>query len=91
LNSRNIQSYLRLNGFYATESELVAVIRRLDVDADQIIKYEEFCEALRPQTSLLESSGFTTGLPASRYEEEKRHHSPLRDTTGGLQQSAYLQ
>lgn len=34
LNSRNIQSFLRLNGFYATESELVAIIRRLDVDAD---------------------------------------------------------
>jgi hypothetical protein len=34
LNSRNIQSFLRLNGFYATDSEVVAIIRRLDVDAD---------------------------------------------------------
>jgi hypothetical protein len=34
LNSRNIQSFLRINGHYATEAEIVAIIRRLDVDAD---------------------------------------------------------
>lgn len=34
LNSRSIQSFLRLNGFYATESEIIAIVRRLDVDAD---------------------------------------------------------
>jgi Ca2+-binding EF-hand superfamily protein len=34
LNNRNIQQFLRLNGFYATDSEIVAIIRRLDVDAD---------------------------------------------------------
>lgn len=34
LNINNIKSFLRLNGFYATEAELTAIIRRLDVDAD---------------------------------------------------------
>ena len=34
LNARNITSFLRLNGHYATDSEIVAIIRRLDVDAD---------------------------------------------------------
>ena len=34
LNARNIQSFLRLNGFFATDSEIVAIVRRLDVDAD---------------------------------------------------------
>jgi hypothetical protein len=34
LNHRNVQSFLRINGYYATESEVVAVIRRLDLDAD---------------------------------------------------------
>jgi Ca2+-binding EF-hand superfamily protein len=48
LNNRNIQSFLRVNGFYATDNELVAIIRRLDVDADQKITYEEFIEAFRP-------------------------------------------
>ena len=48
LNGRNIQSYLRLNGYFATEGEIVAIIRRLDIDADQKITYTEFCEAMRP-------------------------------------------
>ena len=88
LNSRNIQSFLRLNGFYATDSEIVAIIRRLDVDADQKITYEEFIEAFKPQ-SIAESSSSLTG---SRFEEEKKERSsPLRDShasrfgeTGGL-------
>lgn len=34
INNRNIQSFCRLNNFYATETEITAIIRRLDVDAD---------------------------------------------------------
>lgn len=34
INHRNLESFLKLNGHYATESELVAIIRRLDIDAD---------------------------------------------------------
>lgn len=48
LNNRNIAYFLKLNGFYATENEVVAIIRRLDIDADSQITYEEFAEALKP-------------------------------------------
>ena len=48
LNNRNIQSFLRLNGFYATDAEVTAIVRRLDVDADQKITYNEFVDALKP-------------------------------------------
>ena len=34
LNQRNIASFLRLNSYFATEAELTAIIRRLDIDAD---------------------------------------------------------
>jgi aspartyl/asparaginyl beta-hydroxylase (cupin superfamily) len=34
INHRNIASFLKQNGHYATESELTAIIRRLDLDAD---------------------------------------------------------
>jgi len=34
IDERSIQSFLKLNGYYATESELTAIIRRLDIDAD---------------------------------------------------------
>jgi hypothetical protein len=82
LNHRNIQQFLRLNGFYATDNEIVAIIRRLDVDADQKITYDEWIEAVKPQpgSSLSSSSaGLTSSsFGASRFEEEKRTASPLR-------------
>jgi hypothetical protein len=34
LDHRNVSSFMRLNGYYVTESEQIAIIRRLDVDAD---------------------------------------------------------
>lgn len=87
LNINNIKSFLRLNGFYATEAELTAIIRRLDVDADQKITYEEFIEAFRPQSSASENLG-ASSLSASigvgrLYEEEKKERggSPLRDSS----------
>jgi Ca2+-binding EF-hand superfamily protein len=48
LDHKNVSSFMRLNGYYVTEAEQIAIIRRLDVDADQKITYEEFCEAFKP-------------------------------------------
>jgi len=75
---------LRLNGFYATDSEIVAIIRRLDVDADQRITYDEFIEALRPQLPGL-------GGDSSSALEERKERSPLRESHASrLHDSAYL-
>jgi Ca2+-binding EF-hand superfamily protein len=80
LNARNIQSFLRLNGFYATESEIVAIVRRLDIDADQKITYSEWADALRPQLSSVDLGASSSSVSASRQEEEKRPSSPLRES-----------
>jgi Ca2+-binding EF-hand superfamily protein len=34
LNHRNIQLFLKEQNFYATDEELIAIVRRLDEDAD---------------------------------------------------------
>lgn len=39
LNGRNIQGFLRMNGHFASDEEIIAIVRRMDADADQIIKY----------------------------------------------------
>lgn len=75
LNHRNIQSFLRLQGHYATDSEVIAIIRRLDIDADQKVTYDEFADGFRapvPTPSVLNAS--------TRFEEEKRLSSPLRQS-----------
>lgn len=73
LNHRNIQSFLRLNGFVATDGEVIAIIRRIDSDGDNRVTLDEFIEATRP--SIPVSSPI---VPTSSYEESKRPSSPLR-------------
>jgi Ca2+-binding EF-hand superfamily protein len=34
IEHRHVADFLKKNGYYATEAELIAIIRRLDVDAD---------------------------------------------------------
>lgn len=43
----NLKTFFKSNGYYPTESEVIAVVRRLDVDADCIISYAEFSEAIK--------------------------------------------
>lgn len=75
LNQRNISDFLRLNGFVATESELIAIVRRLDTDGDNRVTLEEYSEAMRP--------AFPSPCPRPEpscvpCEELKRSASPLR-------------
>jgi hypothetical protein len=85
LNHRNIQSFLKINGFYATESELVAIVRRLDIDADSRITFEEFIESTRPAVVAGGDEPLTSSLSRSspsrfHQEEEKSLRSPLRNS-----------
>ena len=69
---------MRLNGFIATDAEVIAIIRRLDADGDNRVMLDEFAEGLRP--------AIPSPLPApatasSTFEESKgRPSSPLRRT-----------
>lgn len=95
IEHRDVSEFLKKNGHYATESELIAIIRRLDVDADQKITYDEWCDAIRPinppahsSSSLAPPSSSSSHLSASRSSplrsrgnEEESKASPSR---GGL-------
>ena len=48
INIDNMRAFLKKNGHYPTEEELVAVIRRLDMDADGSVSYAEMSEAIKP-------------------------------------------
>jgi len=74
LNHNNIQRFLRLNGFVATDGEVIAMIRRIDSDGDNRITLDEFIEGVRTATPVVPSP-----IPSSTlYEESKRSSSPLR-------------
>ena len=42
LDQNNIKRFLRANGHVATKEELIAVLRRFDVDGDAKINLQEF-------------------------------------------------
>ena len=47
INPDNLRAFFKSNGYYPTEDEVIAIVRRLDVDADCKISYEEFCEGIK--------------------------------------------
>ena len=44
----NVGSFLRQNGHYASEMELLAIVRRIDTDGDAVLLYSEWADFLRP-------------------------------------------
>jgi len=52
LNYNNIMNFCRMNSFRASESEIISIVRRLDVDADQRITFNEFNEMMDDQQDL---------------------------------------
>jgi Ca2+-binding EF-hand superfamily protein len=53
----SIDAYLGRNGFKATDEELTAIIRRMDVSADAKVSFAEFEEAMRPAHSVKPKKG----------------------------------
>jgi hypothetical protein len=79
LNHKNLASFLRLNGYYATEREIIAMIRRMDIDADQQIDFNEWCDAVKPQTDDYSSAhDINAYRPTYKPSESLRASSPLR-------------
>ena len=92
IDTFNLGSFLRGCGHYATETELLAIVRRIDTDGDARLSYSEFAEFLRssnpPTRSVLEESD--RAERAASAERNRRRmatmgaSSPLRPaTTGG--------
>jgi len=49
LNYNNIMNFCRMNSYRATESEVIAMVRRLDIDADQRVNFNEWQETMDNQ------------------------------------------
>ena len=83
IDSYNLRNFLQSQGHYATETELLAIIRRIDTDGDARVNYSELAEFLR---SAQPSSGGSfsparTEPPARASSPPPRASSPLRPTS----------
>uniref|UniRef100_A0A7S3MKG2 EF-hand domain-containing protein n=1 Tax=Favella ehrenbergii TaxID=182087 RepID=A0A7S3MKG2_9SPIT len=86
INTFNLGTFLRSVGHYASETELLAIVRRIDTDGDAQLSYSEFAEFIRstcpPSRGMMESS--ERAASAERYRRrllESRNTSPLRPQT----------
>lgn len=48
INHANLKSFLRKMGHQPVRKEIVAILRRLDLDGDSKITYQELSEGLKP-------------------------------------------
>lgn len=83
LNHRNIQQFQRNNGHFASDQELIAIVRRLDADADQRVIFQEFCEAVQPivfEDTTMQRTPFDNRGAGPENSLDPRKASPLRTT-----------
>ena len=48
IDKKNLRAFLRKHNYIASNSECIAVIRRLDLDADARLSILEFADGLKP-------------------------------------------
>lgn len=80
IDTVNTGAFLRQNGHYAAELELLAIIRRIDTDGDAVIVYSEFAEFVRPAIPAPRSVAYA---PPVRPSSARRagNGSPLRNSS----------
>jgi Ca2+-binding EF-hand superfamily protein len=74
----NTGAFLRQNGHYASEMELLAIIRRIDTDGDASVDYREFAEFMQPLAPVVRVPVVEPVPVVVRPASPLRGSSPLR-------------
>jgi Ca2+-binding EF-hand superfamily protein len=75
----NLGSFLRQNGHYSSEMELLAIVRRIDTDGDAILLYSEWADFLRP--AVPGPRPLTSTPPRAMGSSPYRSSSPLKSSS----------
>ena len=79
IDTLEVGTFMRLNGHYASELELLAIIRRMDTDGDATVNYTEFADFVRP----------IVPMPAPiSYPPPPRPYSPARTASSPMRTSS---
>jgi len=97
INTFNLGAFLKNNGYYATEKELLAIIRRIDTDGDAKLSYAEFADFVRgeprPIQEDLRRSSYSVERTTGRNFGASSYGSPLKNQSSyqspARAQSAY--
>lgn len=87
IDTFNLGSFLRSCGHYASERELLSIVRRMDTDGDARLSYAEFADFVR-STYPPSSSSMASTVPRASSPDGKRatmtstsYSSPLKSST----------
>jgi len=72
IDRRNMKMFLKKHKFLATNSDVVAIIRRMDLDADARLTKEEFIEGIKPE----EPYSKTMKRQSSRSQKRNNRNTP---------------
>lgn len=88
INTFNLSTFLKNNGHYASEKELLAIIRRIDTDGDAKLSYSEFADFIRssePRPSVAEDlrRTYSAERTAARNLGASTYGSPMKSSILG--------
>ena len=78
INTSNLGQFLKSNGYYASERELLAIIRRIDTDGDAKLSYAEFSDFLGASQASEDLKRSASQERTSKNLYESRYGSPLK-------------
>jgi len=81
MDTVNTGSFLRQNGHYASEMELLAIIRRFDTDGDAVVNYTEFAEFVRRAFPSPSVGGSPPRASSANRTAGRGNTSPLKNTS----------
>ena len=83
INTYNLNVFLKNNGHYASERELLAIIRRIDTDGDAKLNYTEFSDFIRSAEfrPLAEDRRTYSAERAGRNLGASMYGSPLKNSS----------
>lgn len=88
IDSVNTGSFLRQNGHYASEMELLAIVRRMDTDGDATVNYNEFAEFVRRGSAGGAGASMARSSPARASSANRTNTSPLKSRGSPARQSS---
>jgi Ca2+-binding EF-hand superfamily protein len=87
LNTVNLGDFLRSQGHYASEVELVAIVRRIDTNGDCNITSSELAEFLRPLGGVKPTYASPARTASTRYSSPIRTRSVVYESPVSLNKS----
>lgn len=82
IDRRNMKIFFKKHGYIATNEDVVAILRRMDLDADARLTKQEFIEGIQPEEPYSKAMKRQRSRSASKKQVKtsntptfKRHHS----------------